>query len=178
RTGSGFFINNSGLAVTALHVFGAAKSATITTFDGEVFDIAGIRAVNEEFNLAIIEIDSDKTDWSYLILADSDAITVGSTVFAIGSPRELINSITEGIVAHTGRELDTETMIQFTAPISFGSGGGPVLNTLGQVIGVASSSFTYGQNLNLAIPVNLIKELTLGPLVSFEEYQHSLIYDW
>ncbi|MCL2226555.1 MAG: trypsin-like peptidase domain-containing protein [Oscillospiraceae bacterium] len=175
RTGSGFFISGEGLAVTALHVVSFSSSATIELFSGEVLQVAGIRAVNEEFNLAIIEIDSDKTDWDYLTLADSDIVEVGNTVFAIGSPRSLINTISEGIIAHTSRELDVEAMIQFTAPISFGSGGGPILNSLGQVVGVASSSFTYGQNLNLAIPVNLIRELELGPLITLAQYWEALL---
>lgn len=159
RTGSGFFINEDGLAVTALHVVDGSASANIKLYNGSTYKVLGIHAYNHEFNLAVIEIDSGKSVRNYLTLADSDMIEVGNTVFAIGSPRSLINSISEGIIAHVGREFNEDTMIQFTAPISFGSGGGPILNTLGQVVGVASSSFTYGQNLNLAIPINLVKEL-------------------
>jgi len=170
RTGSGFFIDESGLAVTALHVLDNAHSATIELFSGEIYPILGIRAINEEFNLAIIQVDSEKNGWSYLTLADSDTIEVGNTVFAIGSPHSLINSISEGIVAFSSRTFDEESMIQFTAPISFGSGGGPILNALGQVVGVASSSFTHGQNINLAIPVNLVRNLVPGEIMTFEEY--------
>lgn len=170
RTGSGFFISPEGLAVTALHVLTPSARATITLFCGETFSVSGIRALDTESNLAIIEIDSDKTGLSYLTLADSDMVAVGNTIFAIGSPHNLINSISEGIIAYTSREFEAEPMIQFTAPISFGSGGGPLLNTIGQVVGVPSSSFTHGQNLNLAIPVNLIRQLELSELITLEAY--------
>jgi S1-C subfamily serine protease len=138
-------------------------------FNGEVYPVRGIRAFDDRHNLTIIDIDSDKGGWSYLHIADSDLIEVGNTVYAIGSPRNLLNSISEGIISHPSREVSGETLIQFTAPISFGSGGGPVLNTLGQVIGVASSSYVQGQNLNLAIPVNFVKELEPGRLITFED---------
>ncbi|MCL2365998.1 MAG: trypsin-like peptidase domain-containing protein [Oscillospiraceae bacterium] len=170
RTGSGFFIASDGLAATALHVVQGAANAHVVLFCGEILEVAGIRAVNADFNLALIEVRSETNNRSYLTLADSNLLETGNRIFAIGSPRNLINSISAGIVAHTSRELAEENMIQFTAPISFGSGGGPVLNILGQVVGVASSSFTYGQNINLAIPVNLIKELELGDLITMERF--------
>jgi len=176
RIGSGFFISDDGLAVTALHVIIGAPSAKITLQNGEIFEVTGIKAVSEYYNLAIMYIDSgsEKNGWSYLTLADSNLVEAGNRVFAIGSPHYLINSISDGIIAHVNRELDVENMLQFTAPISFGSGGGPVLNTLGQVVGIASSSFVLGQNLNLAIPVNLIRELEIGDLIAMERFYEML----
>ena len=168
RTGSGFFISDTGLAVTALHVIDEAASASITLYNGDVYPVRGVVATSRELNLAIITVDSDLTGWSYLNLADSDLIEEGNTVYAIGSPRELINTITEGIVSSKRREVGDEAFIQFTAPISFGSGGSALLNSLGQVIGVASSSFSYGQNLNLALPSNSINSLEIQELVTLE----------
>ena len=162
RTGTGFFITDSGLAVTSLHVIENAARATVTLANGDVFTIRGVNAISTENNLVVFSVSSDDKAWSYLDLADSDLIEEGNTVYALGSPLALINTITEGVVSNRKRELDGQTFIQFSAPISFGSGGSPVLNSLGQVIGVASSSFSYGQNLNLAIPINFIKELDPG----------------
>ena len=168
RTGSGFFISGAGLAVTNLHVIDNAASAIITLSGGEEYPVRGVHAVSDEHNLAMISVDSGIGGWSYLRLADSDLIEVGNTVYALGSPLGLINTMTEGIVSHKDREVDGDLMIQFTAPISFGSGGSALLNARGQVIGVASSSFSYGQNLNLAVPVNYVKELTPGECVPLE----------
>ena len=172
RTGSGFFISDTGLAVTNLHVIENAASATITLYDGEVYPVLGVHAVSEEFNLTIIsigsgddDVDDDEIEWQYLTLADSDLIETGNSVYAIGSPLGYINTMTAGIISNTKREVDGQTLIQFTAPISFGSGGSPLLNAVGQVIGVSSSSFSYGQNLNLAVPINHIKALEPGELI-------------
>jgi len=129
----------------------------------------GVHAISEEYNLIVFSVDSNRNDFCYLHLADSDLIQVGNTVYALGSPRGLHNTISEGIISFSSREVDADTLIQFTAPISFGSGGSPLLNTLGQVVGVAASSFTYGQNLNLAVPVNNIKTLSYGPLIPLSD---------
>ena len=109
------------------------------------------------------------TKLTNLSLADSDLVEVGNTVYALGNPMDLTNSITEGVIANKAREVDGETLIQFSAPISFGSGGSPVLNSRGQVIGVACSSFSYGQNMNLAVPVNHIKSMKIGELKPLNE---------
>ena len=169
RTASGFFISNTGLAVTNLHVFENAASATATLFNGNVYTVRGVNDISTENNLALFSIDANISNLGYLLLADSDLVVAGNSVYALGSPRDLINSITDGIVSNINRIVDESTFIQFTAPISFGSGGSPVLNSLGQVIGVASSSFSYGQNLNLAVPANFIKELKQGKLITLKE---------
>ena len=166
RTGSGFFISASGLAVTNLHVIENASRATLTLYNGEIYQMRGVHAVSEEFNLIIFSVEADDEGFSYLHLADSDLVEAGSTVYALGSPRGLHNTMSEGIISHPSREVDSEKLIQFTAPISFGSGGSPLLNSLGQVVGVTSSSFSYGQNLNLAVPVNHIKTLEYMPMVT------------
>ena len=170
RTGSGFFISDTGLAVTTLHVFEKAASATVTLYNGEVYTVTGINDTSEENNLALFSVDADNGGFCYLNIADSDQVEAGNTVYALGSPRDLINTFSDGIISNTNRTLDESTYIQFTAPISFGSGGSPVLNTLGQVVGVASSSFSYGQNLNLAVPANYIKNLEPSKCITLEEY--------
>ena len=169
RTGSGFFISEDGLAVTNLHVIDGAVSATITLYNGDVYPVRGVNAVSNEYNLTLISIDSDEGGWDYLTLGNSDRIEVGNSVYTIGSPLGLINTMSAGIVSNTKRDVDGETLIQFTAPISFGSGGTALLNTLGQVVGVASSSFSYGQNLNLAVPINHVKAMKAGESVPLSE---------
>lgn len=169
RTGSGFFISGTGLAVTNLHVIENAASATVTVSGGDVFPVRGVQAVSEEHNLTLLCVDPDGGGWNYLRLADSDLIEAGNTVYALGSPLGLINTFTEGIISNKSREVDENIFIQFSAPISFGSGGSALLNTLGQVVGVTSSSFSYGQNLNLAVPVNYVKEMTPGECIPLED---------
>lgn len=174
RTGSGFFISETGLAVTNLHVIEGAADATITLANGDVCPVRGVHAVSDENNLAIISIDSGKSDWIYLSLADSDRIETGNTVYTLGSPLGLINTFTEGVISNKNRISEENVFIQFSAPISFGSGGSALLNTLGQVVGVTSSSYSYGQNLNLAVPVNYVKELKPGECVPLKELRSHL----
>ena len=169
RTGTGFFISETGLAVTNLHVINDAESAVITLYNGDIYPVRGVNAVSEEFNLIIFSIDSDKIDWNYLTSADSELIEAGNTVYVIGSPLGYINTMSGGIISNAKREVEGEDLIQFTAPISFGSGGSPLFNTRGEVIGVTSSSFSYGQNLNLAVPINHIKSMNPGECISLSD---------
>ena len=166
RTGSGFFISDTGFAATVLHVFDNAASATVTLYNGDVYQMRGIHGFSEEFNVAIISVDSEENAWNHLTLADSDLIEAGNTVYTVGNPLGYANTMTAGIIAHTKREFEGETLIQFTAPISFGSGGSPLLDVCGQVVGLASSSFSYGQNLNLAVPINHVKAIEPGELIA------------
>ena len=170
RTGSGFFISETGLAVTNLHVFDYAASATITLYNGDVYAVRGVNATSEKHNLVMFSIDSDDGGWDYLPIADSDLIETGNSVYVIGSPLELINTMTAGIIGNVSREVNGESLIQITAPISFGSGGSALLNTRGEVIGVASQSYSYGQNLNLAVPINRINSMDPGEPVSLAEF--------
>ena len=160
RTGSGFFINNAGHIITALHVINNAASVSVTLLGGATYDAAGIISMSEEYNIVLLAVESDGGGFSSLVIADSDLVEAGNTVYALGNPLNYVNTISDGVVAHTNRVLGDETFIMFTAPISFGSGGGPVLNSRGQVIAIASSSFTHGQNINLAIPINFIHTLS------------------
>ena len=170
RSGSGFFISDTGLAVTALHVFDFAASAKILLNDGREYSVRGICALSLEHNLAIFSIGSDFGGWQYLNLADSGLSETGSTVYSLGSPWELTSSIAEGIISNARRELGEVVFLQFSAPISFGSGGGPLLNALGQVVGISSSSMSQGQQLNLAIPVNSLRELEVGDCVPLDAF--------
>jgi len=173
RTGSGFFITDAGHAVTNLHVLDHAVRAIITLADGRSFPVRGVHAFCFEDNLAIISIDTEEDEvWSYLTLANSDRLETGAAVYVIGSPYGLINSITAGIISNARRELDGTGFVQFTAPISFGSGGSPLLNELGQVVGVASSSFPNAQNINLAVPVNLVMRLEVGNYITLEDFHY------
>lgn len=170
RTGSGFFISPDGRAVTNQHVLEGAVSASITLYSGDSYPVRGIYAYDVGLNLAVFAIDAERSSWSYLEFADSDLIEEGNHIYTIGSPWELINTITDGIISSKLRDVSGESLIQFTAPISFGSGGSPLLNALGRVIGVASSSFSYGQNLNLAVPINNMREIGFFELRTLESF--------
>jgi S1-C subfamily serine protease len=159
KSGSGFFINSTGLAVTNYHVIEGASSALIMTTDDEVYDVTGVYDYNEEYDLALLQVDG--SGFPFLPIGDSDTVVQGATVYAIGNPQGMTNTFSQGIVSNAAREFsDTPvSFIQFDAAISSGSSGGALINTRGEAIGVTAATVVTGQNLNLAIPINLINEL-------------------
>ncbi len=176
--GSGFFITRDGLAVTNYHVIDGASSAKILTADGKIYDVKGICGYNTETDLAILQIDGSGFD--YLMMGDSDELFVGDQVYAIGSPYGMVNSLSDGVVSNTNQDINDMEYIQFSAPISLGSGGGPVFNTSGQVIGVTCLTATQGQTINFAVPINYAKALERTDSVSLisiiSENSDSTIY--
>ena len=154
--GSGFFINKNGDIATNHHVLKGSVKAIIKTVNGEKGEILYVKSYNMELDLLIGETSlSNVQPISY---GDSDAITVGEDVVAIGNPAGLEGSISKGIISGI-RKVKKFKYIQITAPISPGSSGGPVFNLAGKVIGIATSYLDLGQSLNFAMPVNYLKEL-------------------
>lgn len=165
--GSGFFIDAAGTAVTNYHVIEHGVSAVITAADGRRHPVSGVYAYDTEVDLAILQIEG--ADWATLPVADSSLVPAGAVAYTFGSPNELQGSMTRGVVSNPGRLFQDLPWIQFTAPIAPGSGGGPLVNALGQVVGVVCLVFTSGQNLNLAVPSNAIAALGRGELISLAQ---------
>ena len=78
--------------------------------------------------------------------------------------------MSDGIISSAEREIDGKIYIQTTAPISYGNSGGPLLDKQGKVVGITSSSFIDGQNLNLAIPVKEIDNISTQNPVTLKEF--------
>lgn len=148
-TGSGFFINASGTAVTNYHVISDAFSVKIRLSDGKEYPIDSVLGYDIEKDLAILKVSG--SGFHYLPIGDSTKITGGNKIYAIGSPLGLESTISDGIISSTARQINGQTLIQITAALSPGSSGGALLNEYGQVIGVTSSSYIDGQNLNFAV---------------------------
>lgn len=156
-TGSGFFIDGGGTAVTNYHVIDGAASAKATIADtGEKIEIKGVYDFDKENDWAIIKVGDDSFSCNYLPIGDASTVVGGSTVYTIGSPLGLQNTISQGLISNVNRELDGVSYIQISAPISHGSSGGALINKFGEVIGITSAGFTDGENLNLAIPITVI----------------------
>ena len=167
-SGSGFFLEADGVAVTNYHVIEGAASAKIRTQSGEVHGVSGVWACSKEEDWAILQIDGS----GFPVLEPGSSVTTGQTVYAIGSPLGLQNTLSQGLVSTAVREVDGQQYIQISTPISGGSSGGALLDENGRVVGITSAGFTEGQNLNLAIPIAKVlnksrSELTpLGELAS------------
>ena len=176
QSGSGFFINSDGTAVTNYHVLEGGSSAKITLSDsGKVYNVEGVYDYDKNRDIALIKVEG--SGFSYLETANSDEVKGGATVYAIGSPLGLSNTISQGLISNTNRVIDGKTYLQTTAAISSGSSGGALINTSGQVIGITSgevaqstsSGTVTGQNLNLAIPINSISSLSKDSVTSLSD---------
>lgn len=162
--GSGFIVRPNGTLVTNFHVVERATAVSIQLPDGREFPVTGIVALNSDYDIAILRVDADNLP--AVTLGDSEAVSVGERIIAIGSPMGLENTVSDGLVSSV-REEEGEKVFQISAPISHGSSGGALLNMKGEVIGVIFGLFEEGQNLNFAIPVNYVKQMLGGPVKPF-----------
>ena len=161
--GSGVILSSDGYILTCAHVVDDADTVTVTTSDGTEYD-AEVVGSDTADDIAVLKIDA--TDLTAAVIGDSDAASVGETVYADGNPGgTLSGTITEGIVSALNREITVETdsgeaitlnVIQTSAAVSPGSSGGGLFNDQGELIGVvnAKSSDTSDEGLGFAIPIN------------------------
>jgi tetratricopeptide (TPR) repeat protein len=163
-TGSGFFLR-PGQVVTNLHVIRGAQRTEIKTLDGKgrVFPVAGVLAIDEEGDLALlsVEMPADRSRSSELARVLPDE---GEQIVVIGNPLKLEGSVTDGIVSAVREVPNVGKIIQITAPISHGNSGSPVFNMKGEVVGVVTVKVTNGQNINLAIAAARVEQLRPGQL--------------
>ena len=156
QLGSGFFVKDDQIA-TNLHVVeGAARGYAKLVGKETKFNIEGYTAMDEKRDLIILKVAAFGTQ--AISLGNSDFAQVGETVYAVGNPRGLEGTFSQGIISSI-RPVGSDKLIQMTAPLSPGSSGGPVLNRRGEVIGVSVLTIRDGQNLNFAIPSNYLKTL-------------------
>ena len=157
-SGSGFFVGR-GMIATNLHVVEGVFNGYVKRVGmNKTYRIKNIVAMNSQQDLAVLRVLG--VGAPVLPLGNSDELQIGEPVYAVGNPKGYLEgTFTEGVVSGIREFQVGNRRIQISAPISKGSSGGPVLNSKGEVIGVAVSFITEGQNLNFAIPSNYLKEL-------------------
>jgi putative serine protease PepD len=143
--GTGIVLNNQGLILTNDHVVAGASSLTVAA-NGSSSSTRSATLVGEEANedLALIKVDPSGLGLKPLTLASTKNVQVGNSVYAIGSPYGLEETLTRGIVSALARTISAPDgskitgAIQTDAALNPGNSGGPLLNDEGQVIGVNS----------------------------------------
>ncbi|OAI45068.1 hypothetical protein AYO44_13170 [Planctomycetaceae bacterium SCGC AG-212-F19] len=150
--GSGFLVGNKRLVVTNYHVIEKAHTAHVVLADKTVLYVEGAAALDQGADIAIIKL-SDQMKVQPLELAGSNLPPVGTKVYAIGNPKGLDNTLSDGLVSGH-RDIDGIPMIQTNAAISPGSSGGPLFGPDGKVVGVTTSKRRGGENLNFAVPAS------------------------
>ncbi len=161
--GSGFIVSADGRIVTNHHVIADARSATVKLNNGAIFTVDGVLADDSVHDLAVIKVPGKNLP--PLSLAESDRLSVGDHVVAIGSPLGLENSVSDGIVSAIREGGNGTRWIQTTAAASHGNSGGPLLTMDGRAVGVLTWKASEGENLNFAVPSNLISPLLANSTV-------------
>ena len=161
--GSGFIIASDGFILTNNHVVEDADKITVRLADKREFP-AKVVGTDPQSDVAIIKIDGK--DLPILSLGNSDALEVGEWVIAIGSPFELSQTVTVGVVSAKGRNrmgiTDYENFIQTDAAINPGNSGGPLLNIRGEAVGMNTAIFSRSggyMGIGFAIPINMAKSI-------------------
>ncbi len=154
--GSGFFVDDGSLLVTNFHVVEGANEIFVKLQDGRILRSKKIAAFDVEKDLVVVKLDTPSS--RRMVLGDSDQVKTGDPIVVVGNPEGLEQTVSNGLISGM-RTVDSEKRFQISAPISLGSSGGPVFDEHGAVIGVAFASYREGQNLNFAIPINLLRPL-------------------
>lgn len=168
--GSGFVIHPDGYVVTNAHVVSHAGVKVIFA-DKTEYDADRV-AIDERHDLAVLKIRASKS-FPAITLGRSDDLMIGETVIAIGNPLGYEHTVTAGIVSALNRTLEVNSevsydgLIQTDASINRGNSGGPLLNVLGELIGVNTAIRGDAQNIGFAIPVDTLRTI-LPEMLSVE----------
>jgi serine protease Do len=168
-TGSGFFIGADGRIVTNYHVIDGATQGDVVLNNGQKYDIAAVLGYDKKQDIAVIRVNG--SGFPTCTLGDSNKITVGDPVVAIGSPLGAQNTVSNGIIS----KVWSDGTIQTTAPISPGSSGGALFDMYGNVVGITQAKFVDGENMNLAVPINTLQSLNTTLNLTLDQV-HQLEY--
>jgi len=165
--GSGFLISTDGLIITNYHVASDAEKLRITLQDGSSYnsELVGFDAYSD---LAVLKVDGQFL--KPLVFGDSDKLQAGQIAIAVGNPMGFNYTVTAGVISALGRTLRTETgrmidnIIQTDAALNPGNSGGPLLNSMGEVVGVNTAIIPTAQSLCFAISSN-ITQYIIGKII-------------
>jgi S1-C subfamily serine protease len=160
--GSGFIYNYSGqmIILTNNHVVEGGISVSVTFSNGNTYSVSLVGS-NPDTDVAVLTTSAMQSGYSPLTMISSSTLKVGDPVLVVGTPYGLSGSMSNGIVSALDRTItvDDTTMtkiIQTTAPLNLGNSGGPVMNYLGEVVGMATAIVEDSQGIGFAIPSDTI----------------------
>ena len=158
-TGTGFFSNADGTAVSNWHVLEGASFAYALLANDVLLPVSSILRTAKEVDLVEFQVELGEETVTAVEI-DTALPEKGESLVIIGCPENYRNSVSVGVVASLS-DIDGEVMIQTEASISPGSSGSPVFNENGEVVGVATQTNERGQNLNFCVPISRLQELEL-----------------
>jgi S1-C subfamily serine protease len=166
-TGSGFVWDANGNIITNFHVIQNADAAQVTLADQSTWKARRV-GVAPDKDLAVLRIDAPGNRLRPIPLGTSKELQVGQSVFAIGNPFGLDQSLTTGVISALGREIESVTrrpiqgVVQTDAAINPGNSGGPLLDSAGRLIGVNTAIYSpsgASAGIGFAIPVDTVNRI-------------------
>ncbi len=166
--GSGIVMTEDGYILTNQHIIDAANRASVVLPDGTELD-ALLIGEDTQTDIAVLKVEA--TGLTPAVFGDSDALSVGDAVAAIGNPlgSNLSGTLTDGIISAINRDIQVSgrrmTLLQTDAALNEGSSGGPLINMYGQVVGITSlrmvsrSSEVNVEGIGFAIPSTTVKTI-------------------
>ncbi len=153
--GSGFIISTDGYVLTNAHVVEGADEVLVTLTDRREFK-AKVLGADKRSDVALLKVDA--LNLPRLLVGDSSKIRVGEWVIAVGSPFNLDNTVTAGIISAKARDTgEYLPLIQSDVAVNPGNSGGPLINMRGEVIGINSQIATLSGGYNgisFAVPID------------------------
>ncbi len=182
--GSGFVYNfsNTNVVVTNYHVVSGADDLSVTFSNGNGYS-AAVLGTDAYADLAVLSVENAPTsEFKPVDFVSSTTLSFGDQVIAIGNPYGLVGSLTTGVVSAVGRTIVEDSaggfaianIIQTSTPINPGNSGGPLLNVLGNVVGITTAIVSDSQGLGFAVPSNsLLREIfSLVSIGSFSGHSY------
>lgn len=164
--GTGVIFSSDGYLLTNYHVVAGGSDCTVVLASGASY---AAKYVGGDSNNDIAVLKVDMKDLPVAEIGDSDALTVGDQVYAIGNPLgvELRGTLTDGLVSAINRDVEvqgrTMTLIQTNAALNEGNSGGPLINVYGQVVGINTikmmSSYSSIEGLGFALPMASVQKM-------------------
>ncbi len=167
--GSGVIVDADGTIVTNEHVIVRASNIRVLMADRSEFT-AKLIGADSDSDLAVLKVDAHRP-LPAIPFAPGDRILIGETVIAIGNPYGLSHTVTTGVVSAVGRTIQAgdivyHDFIQTDASINPGNSGGPLINIVGELLGINTAIYREGEGIGFAIPVyrvrNIVEQILQG----------------
>jgi Trypsin-like peptidase domain/PEGA domain len=154
KSGTGFFITDTGVIATNAHV-ARDEESLLAVLPGGLQLEAKVVYIDSELDIALLKVAG--SNFPYLILADTSLVQQGESVFAIGNPGDaMLFSVTKGVVSAVGKfdRAGPGTWIQTDTPINPGNSGGPLVNSRGEVIGISTQKLVKKDVTNIGFALS------------------------
>jgi serine protease Do len=155
-TGTGFFINEQGLAVSNHHVFKGSNNWKIKLKSGKIYPVSSVIHSDAEVDYIIFKVAIDDSPFLHL---SGQLPEKGEDIFVLGNPKGLESTVTRGVVSAYRSLNKRNDYIQIDAAISPGSSGSPVMNMQGEVIGIATAKLDQCESCNFAVNIQLVEKV-------------------